>query len=95
MYKVWNGKKYIELEYYQIPWLNINFGRLDGPSVISFNNYQYYCYKGKYHRIDGPAIILPFKHTWWLHGNRYNFKDFIENNNYISETEKLLLCLKY
>ena len=51
---------------------------------------------GRYHREDGPAVIYPNGETnWFINGIEYILDDWLETNNKITDSQKVLIKLKY
>jgi hypothetical protein len=71
--------------------------RLDGPAVEYADGTKLWYQNNLSHREDGPADEWANgDKTWWLNGRYYyNFDEWLEANNFISEEAKLMLKLTY
>jgi hypothetical protein len=76
--------------------INNKYHRVDGPAVEWVDGDKWWYLNGKRHRVDGPACeyAYGFK-SWYLDGENYNFDNWLEANNFISEEEKVMLKLIY
>ena len=64
---------------------------------IDAGGWEVWAKGGGYHREDGPAVINPDGGIdWHLDGLWYSaFEDWLEANTYITDSQKVLLKLKY
>ena len=71
--------------------------RIDGPAIIEPDGSKYWIYQGRMHRTDGPAVVYQDGGMEWrLNGVEFPiFEDWLEYNIYITDTQKVLLKLKY
>lgn len=67
--------------------------KIDHGSVITYELPD----GGGWHRIDGPAVIWgDGDYSWYIDDHRYNSIDeYLANNDFLSEEEKVLLKLEY
>jgi hypothetical protein len=67
----------------------------NNPFISSFGN-KYWYLNGRRHRIDGPAVeYADGDKSWYLNDRGYTFDEWLEENNYLSEEEKVMLKLTY
>jgi hypothetical protein len=72
--------------------------RMDGPAIERSNGDKEWLVDGKLHRINGPAIELKKEgvNLWALNGDYFrNINEYLENNNYLTKDEKIILKLTY
>jgi hypothetical protein len=75
---------------------NGKWHRVDGPAIERVNGDKQWCLHGKWHRVDGPAIeYADGTKRWCLNDINYEFDEWLNANNLISEEEKLMLKLTY
>jgi hypothetical protein len=77
--------------------LNGYYHCVDGPAIEFTDGHTQWWLNNKIHRVDGPAAEYTDGHKaqWWLNDKPYNFDDWLEANNFISEEEKVMLKLTY
>ena len=72
------------------------YHREDGPATISPIWGKRWRQHGHFHRVDGPAIIWDDGFVeWYYNGNAYLFDEWLEANDYITDSQKVFLKLKY
>ena len=63
---------------------------------IDRDGWEVWVKNGCYYRTDGPAIIFPDgKMEWCLDRESYSLDEWLELNNEITDSQKLLIKLKY
>lgn len=71
----------------------IGFSR---PCEQGYGQIIWYDLVNQMHRVDAPAVVWSDGSLWWcLHGNSYNFDDWLKRNFYLTDEEKTLLKLEY
>jgi hypothetical protein len=74
--------------------LNGKYHRVDGPAIELTDGEKSWWLDGKLHREDGPAYEgADGDKEWWLNDIGYEFDKWLEENNYLSEEEKVMLKL--
>jgi outer membrane lipoprotein-sorting protein len=70
--------------------------RTDGPAVILANGSTQWMVNNKTHRTDGPAIEWENgKKGWFIHGTPLSFDEWIDQNQTLTEEEKVMYKLQY
>ena len=71
--------------------------REDGPAFEDAEGFKAWWINGLRHRLDGPAIIYSDGMVkWYIKGcEYYNINDFLKNNDFLTNDEKILLKLTY
>ena len=81
-----------------VPYIDayLTFDIPDGHWIDQWNR-EVWVKDGGWHRTDGPTIIWEDGEMWWhLNHNRYYaFEDWLKANDYITDSQKVLLKLKY
>jgi hypothetical protein len=76
--------------------LNGEYHRTDGPAIEFADGTLHWAFHGKFHRTDGPALIRANgREIWWLHGKRLSFDEWLNENTYLTDGEKVMMKLKY
>jgi hypothetical protein len=77
-------------------YLNGKLHREDGPASIWVDGRQNWYLNGEVHRTDGPAIVYPDgRGSFWLHGYWMLFDKWLDQNNELTDEEKVMLKLQY
>ena len=70
--------------------------RTVGPAIEYADGDKCWYLNGNLHRTDGPAVELANgDKEWYLNGKRYSFNKWLEANNEITDSQKVLLKLRY
>ncbi len=76
--------------------LNGIYHRIDGPSIEYTKGRKCWFLCGKRHRTDGPAVIYTDGHkAWWLNDKEMLSNEWLDQNNELTEEEKVMLKLQY
>jgi hypothetical protein len=72
------------------------FHRTDGPAVEWISGTNVWWFYDKIHRTDGPAVEYGSGlKQWYLHGHKFTFGQWLDNNHELTEEEKVMLKLQY
>jgi hypothetical protein len=71
--------------------------RTDGPAIEYANGRKSWFTHGRIHRIDGPAAeYVDGSYGWFLRGGfRLTFEEWLDQNQTLTEEEKVMLKLQY
>jgi hypothetical protein len=81
---------------HKVWYLNGKYHRIDGPAVEFRDGTKIWLLDGKYHRTDGPAIEWgDGRKVWYLHDKVLPFDEWLNENTYLTDGEKVMMKLKY
>ena len=76
--------------------LNGERHRVDGPAVMLTSGYNHWWLNGGRHRVDGPAVEWHGGHSsWYLHGITLTFEEWLDQNQTLTDEEKVMMKLQY
>jgi hypothetical protein len=70
--------------------------RTDGPAAEYADGSKEWIINGNLHRTDGPACEWADGELWWcLNDTCYTFDKWLDENTYLTDSEKVMMKLQY
>ena len=80
----------------KIWYLHGKFHRTDGPAIEWIDGDNEWYLDGKRHREDGPAVTFGNVYKrWWLNSKPLSFDEWLDQNQTLTDEDKVMFKLQY